>query len=259
MRFSLACLSDTGVVREHNEDNFAFFGNVMPIEHQSSVVYALDVPADSSFSVAVFDGIGGEAAGEFASFAAATSLDEYIEGVNIWDEASILSAYDHMNNAVLEEAITVKASSMGATVVMFTFCHGKCWVSNLGDSSATLYDGKRLTTLSVAHTDKKLMDILGISGRKPSLTQYLGIDPHEMTIEPYLVPVTLEPGFSLLLCSDGLTDMVSNAGMLRILSKDQPVQHKVLELANLARKCGGKDNITVIVCDVLPTEGAQYD
>ena len=259
MRYSLACLSDTGVVREHNEDNFAFFGNVMPFEHQSSDVYAMDTTDDDSFAVAVFDGMGGGAAGEAASFAAAESLGEYVRGVNVWDQSSILSAYECMNSAVLDAAIAEKAPSMGATAVMLTSSHGNSWVSNLGDSPALLYDGSRLVTLTVAHTDEGLMNALGISGRRPGLTQYLGIDTREMTIEPYLIPVAFEPGCCLLLCSDGLTDMVSNVAVQSVLMKEEPARRKALELRDLAREHGGKDNITVIVCDVLPAEGACHD
>lgn len=259
MRYSFACLSDTGTVREHNEDNFVFFGNVMPAEHQSSDVYAMDVSDDDSLAVAVFDGMGGGAAGEAASFAAAVSLDEYVRDVSIWDQSGILSAYDCMNNAVLEAAIAEKAPSMGATAVMFTSSHGNSWVSNLGDSPALLYDGSGLVTLTVAHTDEGLMDALGISGRRPGLTQYLGIDAHEMTIEPYLIPVAFEPGCCLLLCSDGLTDMVSNAAVQSVLMKEEPARRKALELKSLARERGSRDDITVIVCDVLPAEGTCHD
>lgn len=255
MNYSLACLSDTGIVRAHNEDNFSFFGNVMPIKHQSSEVYEMEVSDDNAFAVAIFDGMGGGAAGEAASFAAATSLDEYIGDMSVWDRSGILSAYDHMNNAVLEAAVAEKAPSMGATAVMFTSSCGNAWVSNLGDSPALLYDGRRLVTLTVAHTDERLMDALGITGRKPGLTQYLGIDAREMTIEPSLTPVTFEPGCCLLLCSDGLTDMVSNASVQRVLMKEETARQKALELKNLAREHGGKDNITVIVCNVTACGG----
>lgn len=230
MRYSLACLSDTGTVRKLNEDNFTFFGNVMPIERQSLDAFAMDLPDVNSSAVAVFDRMVRGVAGEAASFAAATSLGEYTRDVSAWDQSRILITNNHMNNSVPEVAIAERVPSTGTTAVIFTLSHSNAWVSNFGDSPALLYDGSGMTVLAVAYTDEGLTDDLGIFGCRLNLAQHLGIDCREMTIEPY-----------------------------SILMKEESARRKALEVKDLVREHGGKDDTTVIVCNVLSAEGACHD
>ena len=87
----------------------------------------------------------------------------------------------------------------------------------------------------------------GITGRKPYLTQYLGIDPDEMMIEPYIKSYYLQEGDTFLICSDGVTDMVEEQEICRILAHNEDVGDCVDLLIQAALDGGGKDNITAIV------------
>ena len=254
VQLEFGLVSSTGCVRDHNEDNYYFFGSKLDddaSEHGGLAAHAL---SNQLLTVAIFDGMGGEAAGEIASAVASTALGEYINDVKRWDEERIRSAYIHMNEAVVAAGISQRAPSMGATAVMLSGSDGKVWVSNLGDSPAMLLEGTEIITVSEAHTDEELMRTLGVVQRKPGLTQYLGIDSYEMTIEPHIMPLTLRAGQCLLLCSDGLTDMVANADIIRILKKDLPAIQKASALKGLAIQHGGRDNVTIAVCNV-GTEG----
>ena len=92
-RLEFACVSDTGLQREHNEDNVLFFGTVMPREHQSlEGVLTGSAAADESVVVAVFDGMGGEPAGETASYVAAQRLAELAPSLEA-DEPNLQHAF----------------------------------------------------------------------------------------------------------------------------------------------------------------------
>ena len=103
------CVSETGSVRTHNEDNFCFFEENMPIEHQSSPLLSHCIPSSESLCVAVFDGMGGEAAGEVASFTAAQELVARANYTDTWTPRLISDAYQGISAAVLNARKAVKA------------------------------------------------------------------------------------------------------------------------------------------------------
>ena len=127
------------------------------------------------------------------------------------------------------------------------FHAGQVWICNLGDSRGYLLRGGKLLQISQDHTDAAFMQENGITGRKPYLTQYLGIDPDEMMIEPYIKSYYLQEGDTFLICSDGVTDMVEEQEICRILAHNEDVGDCVDLLIQAALDGGGKDNITAIV------------
>ena len=87
-------------------------------------------------------------------------------------------------------------------------------------------------------------------GRKPRLTQYIGLDPEEKMIEPSSAKEKLQQGDRYLLCSDGLTDMLGNLTLCSILKNSATVQQGVEALMDAALERGGRDNITIILVEV---------
>ena len=85
---------------------------------------------------------------------------------------------------------------------------------------------------------------------KPSLTQHLGIDEEEFLVEPSIVRMELQAGDRYLLCSDGLTDMVSDEQIKQLLEGADSASSAVRKLIDTALDNGGRDNITVIVLTV---------
>ena len=112
-----------------------------------------------------------------------------------------------------------------------------------------LRDGK-LRLLSKDQTDEDYMKENGISGRKPYLTQYLGMDPEEMKVLPYISCLQQGRADRFLICSDGLTDMLPLSVIEGILLENQRAGKMVERLLEEALVAGGKDNITAIVIDL---------
>jgi protein phosphatase len=108
----------------------------------------------------------------------------------------------------------------------------------------------KMERISHPHTNAKLLASQNIQ-RKPGLTQFLGINPQEMLLEPYIQKISLRQGDIFLICSDGLTDMVSEQQIAKILQTEESVKEQCLHLRDEALENGGKDNITIIVCRVV--------
>ena len=243
-----ACGCCTGKVRRNNEDNFYFDGRCLEMENDGlkHPVCVEDV-LKNGFCVAVFDGMGGENFGEHASFAAARrmqlverSLVDYL----IPEKKYLERLVEQVNSAVVEEQRKLRTDRMGSTMVGLYFT-GKCaYVCNVGDSRAyRLRDGEFLQ-LSEDHIEK----IPGREGKKEPLTQYLGLDPEEVQIEPHIARGELKKGDMYLLCSDGLTDMLTNFEISDIMLTSEDVEACVRALIQSALEHGGRDNITAIVC-----------
>lgn len=250
-----ACSSDKGIRRQNNEDNFYFDGKVLSVESLgTNTCYQLNKSLSGYTLFGVFDGMGGGEYGEVASYEAACSADDFMhsDSINNADiTPSLTTMCLEMNRRVFEQGYNLGAYQMGSTLVVLFFYSGQVWVCNLGDSKAFILRDGMLTQLSHDHTDADYLKEQGITNRKPYLTQYLGVDPEETRIEPYIKSSRYAKGDRYLLCSDGLTDMVSEDLIAHILRNSPNAGQAVTELIAKALENGGKDNITVIVCDIL--------
>ena len=242
LKVKLACYSAAGKVRTHNEDNVSFFGTCLPEEHvDMEDVLVKTMPGDGSFTVAVFDGMGGEQAGEVASRAAAEELKKH-EALRDIDEQKLTELISGINAAVCAEKYKGGYRQIGTTVAMLAFDGGTVWAVNVGDSPVFLLRGGRMREISTSHTRDM--------GKRRVLTQCLGIDEEEFLVEPYIEQTRLEAGDKWLICSDGLTDMVSEEAIAEILSSTENAATKADLLIRKAMEGGGRDNITVILAEV---------
>jgi serine/threonine protein phosphatase PrpC len=217
----------------------------------------------------VADGIGGHRAGEVASGLAVDTIMAVIEPSQDRDYPALLS------RAVGEAArvITERAKShpdylgMGTTCVIALVAGRRLYTAYLGDSRLYLmYQGK-LRQTSVDHTWMQAAIEHNLITREEArnhpnrhvVLRHLGDDPNEqpdfrLRLSADETPeqskenqgLTLEPGDTVLVCSDGLTDVVEDAVIEQVLTARAP-QAAVDELIRLARQGGGPDNITVIV------------
>lgn len=245
-----ACGCNTGKVRKNNEDNFFFDGRCLEadnsgLKHPVTMTKTLR----RELCVAIFDGMGGENFGEVASFAAADCMQyttRKLKDYFIPERKFLNSLCMKINDAVVAKQQELCTERMGSTMVALYFSHGYVYVCNLGDSRAyRLRDGEFLQ-LSVDHLEKREQ-----TRKKAPLTQHLGISPENFLIEPYIAKGELKRGDQYLLCSDGLTDMLTNLEIDGIMSSTESAEDCVKKLIDAALEKGGKDNVTAIVCRIF--------
>ena len=242
-----ACLCNTGRVRKNNEDNFYFDGRCLDVENNGlRTPLVMKKPLRQGLCVAVFDGMGGENFGEYASFAAAECMQSLIrrqkDGYTP-DRKSLNQICVTINDAVVAKQRELCTERMGSTLVGLYFARGMVYSFNLGDSRAyRLRDGEFLQ-ISEDHVEKRE----GKSSRKAPLTQHLGINPEDFLIEPSIAKDELRPGDQFLLCSDGLTDMLTNLEIDAIMTDAPSCEECARRLVEAALEHGGRDNVTVIV------------
>lgn len=250
-RIEAACGCNIGRRRTNNEDNFYFDNRLLPKENRGlKDAVAIDIPLEREECFGVFDGMGGESYGEEASFlaAAVAKNSEKLLADFIYPPRKYLTDLIlKMNDTVCEKSEKLGSGRMGSTAVMLYLSGEYAYVCNVGDSRAFRLRQDEFMQISEDHTDAKFLAEQGITGRKPSLTQHLGIWPDEMVLEPYVAKGELQDGDQFLLCSDGLTDMVSNAEICAVMKESESAYQCVNELIARALEYGGKDNVTVIV------------
>lgn len=230
-------LTDPGKVRKNNEDS------LLVGEGRDETLFV------------VADGIGGFEAGEVASSIAVDVLKD------VGPSDSLEDAIREANRRILAAARgDAKFHGMGTTVVAMRFGgtgeEPIAQISHVGDSRAYLLRGEELKPVTEDHS---LVAELVRSGdltrdqasehpQKNLITRALGAE-EEVDVDTVVLPV--EPGDRLLLCSDGLSDMVSETRMLMILtSNPENPERAVRALVSAALEAGGADNVTVVVVDV---------
>lgn len=252
MRFIIeaACACNTGKVRKNNEDNFYFDGKCLGMENNGLVApMTVSMPLENGIFYAVFDGLGGECFGECASYAAARQMQKNKRILSdIFNPATkrLERLVEQLNNAVLDAQKEKMTEHMASTMVAFYFAGRYIYSCNVGDSrSFCLRDGK-LQQMSMDHVESR--PVRGHA--KAALTQYLGINTEEMLLEPFISKEEIQSGDMYLLCSDGLTDMLTNSEISEIMLNSETAGSRAEALVAAAMEHGGRDNITVIVCEL---------
>lgn len=243
------CLCNKGCLRKTNQDNFLVDSHFLVSDNdglKEELKGSLKIKDNPLF--AVFDGMGGACCGEIAAYISAETLykldaENKVSSANQLDEAFLT-----MNDNVCRYMLKNRVSAMGSTCSLILFCDNKFSAHNLGDSPIFKYSNGRLTKISVDHVGSECS-----SGQKPGLTQYLGVPIEEFVIEPYSKTDTFNIGDRFLICSDGLTDMVSNFEISNILSSNE-IKTSAQKLMETALENGGKDNITIVLCEVREEE-----
>ena len=229
-------LSDVGLVRKDNEDNY------------------LVSPERGLFVVA--DGMGGHVGGQIASTLAIQAIDEYIE-LSILEtvkpgdllQQALLKANEHIYN----HGETKQYYGMGTTVTAALFYQNNLHIAHIGDSRAYQLRDNVLTLLTRDHS---LVNEMLQSGsitleeaqnhpQRNILTRALGTK-EEPQVDVFTVPA--QSGDMLVLCTDGLYNQVHEEDILKVIQEAQAdLKVAVRNLVNLALERGGNDNITVVV------------
>lgn len=244
-----ACICHMGFVRGNNEDNFYYCGRYEKAEHFSmEKPYAARAGTENRQVFAVFDGMGGEQAGEAASYAAASAVLEKMP--KRLSGPSLSELIWALNRRVCEAAEEKRVGQIGTTATILAFQDDEAYLANVGDSPAFLLRDGTMRMISEQHTDEALLRRYQVSDRKPRLTQFLGVSEQELLLEPFVTRMKVKEGDLFLLCSDGLTDLLSKDEVCGILEKSSSMSGAASHLCSEALQKGGTDNITAIVCKV---------
>jgi serine/threonine protein phosphatase PrpC len=227
--------TDTGRRRDNNQDSYCV------------------CPELGLFIVA--DGLGGHSGGEVAS---AMITDIVMEKVQ--DGMSIRAALQVVHEEILKAAsIDESVSNMASTAVVLKLDGNGYEVSWVGDSRAYIWDGARLRQLTCDHSYvQSLIDIGSLTKedakyhpKRHVMTQALGW-VGVATVEVDTVSGIFCKGEKILLCSDGLTDVLEESEIIEIIAGCGNDQHMVDALIQKANDNGGSDNITAILVSTHP-------
>lgn len=249
MNYSIAARSLIGQVRKNNEDNFSIDGDILSLSHGDSEIVCKTFTQSVPHLLGVFDGMGGYSNGEKASYIAAQTAQDYMERLsNEFNNGKILiDLCMEANDKVCDAA---DGFQMGTTCALLYLRGSGYTICNVGDSPIFLIRDGRMVQLSMDHTQKSTYEKATGKPAKPNqkfkLTQCIGIPKDEMLIEPFLDSGKLCDGDVFLLCSDGITDMLSTDVMQEVIVKAKSAEEIVSELTEKALSAGGRDNITAI-------------
>ncbi len=214
--------------------------------------------------LAIADGMGGQAAGEVASsevISTLVTLDDDVPGSDILTSlgTAVQRANDQLRLMVEEDP---QLEGMGTTLTALLWTGQRLGLVHVGDSRAYLLRDGVLTQITQDHTwVQRLVDEGRITEEEATthpqrslLMRALGSGDH---VEPDLSIREVRAGDRYLICSDGLSGVVSHQTMEDALASYQGPQETVQELIQLALRGGGPDNITVIVADVLDIDSGD--
>lgn len=242
LQFRCAAASHVGLVRSHNEDS-GFVGPSL---------------------VVVADGMGGAAAGEVASSTAVHTADDLAraQSESQGEASGTLPPRDLLARVVAQSAAQVRAlveadpsrAGMGTTFTAVQTDGTRVALAHLGDSRAYLLRGGRLEQLTADHTlVQSLVDAGRLSPAQARRSAHRHIVMRSLggggPSEPDLLDLDLLPGDRLLLCSDGLSDLVDDASLALVLAVPD-AQTSADLLVAAALDAGGTDNVTCVVVDV---------
>lgn len=249
MKIEYAGLTHVGMKRNHNEDNFQL------------------VPEVNLFIVA--DGMGGHSSGEIASAIAVEEIAEFyrmtdrdeeatwpfkMDRARDYDENRIATAIKLSNHRIFEQASNdAKYKGMGTTIVTTYFKGGIAYVGHVGDSRVYRYRGGKLTQITEDHSllndyirAKKLTpEEIENFPHKNVIVRALGMK-NSVTVD--VLQEQPQDGDIYLLCSDGLSGMITDEQMEAILKESEAdlnvASERLIEAANAN---GGQDNVTVVL------------
>ena len=209
---------------------------------------------------AVADGMGGHNAGDYASSHAVRILvDEIREDTDYNPVKVIRHAIETANTEIIEQAQKdEKLRGMGTTMVVATIVGQYAYIANVGDSRLYLINDK-IRQLSKDHSlVEEMVRLGGIKAEearnhpdKNIITRAIGVKEN---VEPDIYEYRLKKGDIILMCTDGLSNMVEDEDMFNIVKGSRDVVEAVQMLIEKANSNGGRDNIGVIVAEPLADE-----
>ena len=234
-------ITDVGMVREVNQDYVFCYEN--PIGQVSNL-----------FLVA--DGMGGHKAGDYASRYWVEKVVESIKNGTIRSPISIMErAIQEANAAVYSKAESEETlNGMGTTIVAATILGSELYIANVGDSRAYLIR-EGIHQITEDHSLVEAMIQSGDIDRKDArlhpnknvITRAIGTSA---TVQADFFEISVEEGDVLLICTDGLTNMIEDDEICQIIKRDTDLKKVGTELVRVANANGGRDNIGIVLVQI---------
>ncbi|MBQ3265318.1 MAG: serine/threonine-protein phosphatase [Ruminococcus sp.] len=236
IEYAVVCA--VGRVRKNNEDNFYCCGHIREdVNSVEDAVFSGRTDANANELFAVFDGMGGEACGEVASYIAANQSMLFTRSKDAYTE--YLQELARQINEKICAATEARALVlMGTTAAMLQVCSEDVFILNSGDSRIYKLSQHELRQISHDHT------AAAYGGN--AITQFLGM-PEGYEPSPYAARGKYRQGDMFLLCSDGVTDMLTDEEICRIIDDRMDVDVLARALVNAALDKGGVDNTTALL------------
>ena len=268
VQIDVAALSDPGKVRDRNEDHFYVARGGRRATTLVTNVPAADIPSqfqETAYLLVVADGMGGHAGGEVASRLAIATLINIILHAPDWimrldDEHAerlmdrAVARYRVIHEALQERArLDPELRGMGTTMTAAYSLGRDLFVAQVGDSRAYRFRDGTLQLLTRDQTHAQMLANEGLIRQQDVarhrlrhvLTSALGGLQSQLRTE--IERTTLADGDRLLLCSDGLTDMVEDGEIAEVLGREARSEEACRQLVDRALANGGKDNVTVVL------------
>lgn len=241
-----ACgFTDVGKVREVNQDSFA----------------AIDLIG----LYVVADGMGGHAAGEKASLSAVTTAIEIFSAydfdtkklsgseVVLGIEEVIKIALKEANNRIIQASISsIHLQGMGTTEVIAVYYNSRLFMGHVGDSRGYIVKPDEIRQLTRDHSVVQDLKDQGLITEEEArvhpyrnvITRCLGMQA-DIDVDTFSLP--LDTGDKIIMCTDGLTNLVSNEEIKELVTSTDDLDYVCKKLVSMANERGGHDNITVVL------------
>ena len=240
--------SDRGLIRKNNEDSIGY-----SLYDRASIALAL-----------VADGVGGYEGGEVASRIAADSIKEFVRKAvlqassgggysDVWMEQVIINAIESSNREIInQQQLDKTIFNMATTIVALLIKDNRLVLAHVGDSRCYLFRDAQLTQLTKDHTvAQKMLDEGTITKEQYRSSPYHHVLSKAVGIEKIICADVIQNEIKekdiYLLCSDGLTNCLTDMQILEILKSKNDIQECVEELIVRSNDEGGIDNISVVL------------
>ncbi|MBQ1440495.1 MAG: Ig-like domain-containing protein [Clostridia bacterium] len=248
-----------GNARGNNEDNVYFNGDYITPRNISRP-FAIKTGEYTDVNIfAVFDGMGRNNTGSFASLVAATRLDNLADRISFDPDATpddaVLEYMQETNELIRDQRRETGGVRTASTMALLIIEHGNAHVYNVGDSRVYLYRDKQLVKLTrdhVAVEGQKSVSLTEEGIRHGRITKFLGMNSREGRMEPYRAkPFKIKKGDKFLVCSDGVTDQLDEDEITVCLAKRKDPFGHTNELMALSMSDDSDDNVSVIVAEAI--------
>ena len=204
----------------------------------------------------IFDGMGGQSKGEFASLCAAKTLKKYSQAILSNSHNAVNDYIADVNQQICREMHRIQ-KQIGSTMAVLSVSNGTAFACNLGDSGIYHISGRYITKLSRDHTVAEQLyrqnllseEEIRTDIRRHRLTHYLGVLDNNGQLFPHICNnIRIHHGDMFLICTDGVSDTLDEEDIIEILKNAKGKCHKAAEMiVEQAVKMGSTDNITAIV------------